>query len=241
MRRIVIVPDQDENTKPALGLGAILLRLALSLAIAVALFFIPAGRLDWWAGWRFLALFFTASLALYAWLRRRDPALVAERQQSGPGVERWDRVVMGFYTMVLLSLPIIAGLDAGRFGWSAPSLWVQILGWLLLAVALAIIGWTMAANTYLSEQVRIQEERGHQVVTGGPYRYVRHPMYVGVILALLGAPLALASLWALIPGVVCALLFVVRTALEDRTLREKLPGYQEYAGRVRYRLVPGVW
>jgi protein-S-isoprenylcysteine O-methyltransferase Ste14 len=216
-------------------------RLALGLAIAVALFFVPAGRLDWWAGWRFLALFFAASLGLYAWLRRRDPGLVAERQQAGPGVERWDRVLMGLYTILLLTLPIVAGLDAARFGWSAPSLGVQILGWLLLVAGLAIVAWTMAANTYLSERVRIQEDRGHRVVTGGPYRYVRHPMYVGVILALLGAPLALASLWALIPGAACALLFVVRTALEDRTLREKLPGYRAYAGRVRYRLLPGVW
>jgi protein-S-isoprenylcysteine O-methyltransferase Ste14 len=237
----VIVAKKNETATPGLAPGALILRLMFSLAIAVALFFVPAGRLDWWAGWRFLALFFAASLALYAWLRRRDPDLVAERQQSGPGVERWDRVIMGLYTPLLLTLPVVAGLDAGRFGWSAPSLPVQLLGWLLLAVALAIVTWTMAANTYLSERVRIQEERGHHVVTGGPYRYVRHPMYVGVILALLGAPLALASLWALIPAAACAVLFVVRTALEDQTLQERLPGYQEYAGRVRYRLFPSVW
>lgn len=232
---------EKQPTTPGLDPGALILRLVISLAIVVALFFIPAGRLDWWAGWGFLALFFAASLGLYAWLRKRDPALVAERQQSGPGVERWDRFIMGLYTLLLLTLPIVAGLDAGRFGWSAPSPWVQLLGWLLLALALAIVAWTMAANTYLSERVRIQEERGHQVVSGGPYRYVRHPMYVGVILALLGAPLALGSLWALIPAGACAVLFVVRTALEDRTLQEKLPGYREYAGRVRYRLFPGLW
>ncbi len=221
--------------------GQLVLRLVVGWGTIGALLFIPAGRLDWLEAWLFLAFFFGFMLILYAWMRRRDPELVAERQHSGPNVERWDQIIMGIYTVVLITVPIVASLDAVRFGWSSPPLHLRLLGWLGLVVSLSLVWWTMAANTYLSEQVRIQEERGHQVVTAGPYRYVRHPMYVGVILAFLSLPLALGSLWALVPGATCAALFVIRTALEDRTLLQKLPGYREYAERVRYRLIPGVW
>ena len=231
----------EEAGIKGLSLGQLVLRLVAGFGAIIALLFIPAGRLDWLEAWLFLVAFFGFMLILYAWMRRHDPELVAERQRSGPNVERWDQVIMGIYTIVLIMVPIVAGLDAVRFGWSSPPLLLQLLGWLGLIASLSLVWWTMAANTYLSEQVRIQEERGHQVVTTGPYRYVRHPMYVGVILAFLGLPLALGSLWALVPAGTCATLFVIRTALEDRTLLEKLPGYREYAERVRYRLLPGVW
>jgi protein-S-isoprenylcysteine O-methyltransferase Ste14 len=232
---------EDRTDVEGLSTASLLARLLLSAGLAVALLFIPAGRLDWLQGWLLLVFFFGAVLALYLWLRRTDPALAAERQQAGENVEPWDRAIMAVYTLLLLVLVVVAGLDSGRFGWSAVPLWLQLLGWLGLTVAMATVWWAMASNTYLSELVRIQEDRGHQVVTAGPYHYVRHPMYVGVILAVASVPLVLASLWALLPAGLIAALFVIRTGLEDRTLQEKLPGYQDYTAQVRYRLIPGVW
>jgi protein-S-isoprenylcysteine O-methyltransferase Ste14 len=106
---------------------------------------------------------------------------------------------------------------------------------------MALIWWVMATNTYLSEVVRIQEERGHRVIKDGPYQFIRHPMYFGVILAVLCVPLALGSWWSLIPAALIVILFIIRTALEDRTLQAELPEYKDYADVVRYRLFPGVW
>jgi protein-S-isoprenylcysteine O-methyltransferase Ste14 len=132
-------------------------------------------------------------------------------------------------------------LDAGRFGWTQVPLSVHVAGWAGLAVAFLFASWAMLSNTYASRTVRIQSDRGHQVVTAGPYRYVRHPMYVGVILSVMSIPLILRSWWAIIPAVLIVILFFIRTGLEDRTLKKKLTGYKEYAERVRYRILPGVW
>ncbi len=164
-----------------------------------------------------------------------------ERRRAGPNVKGWDKIIMGVYTALLLGLLVVAALDAGRFRWSATPPLLRALGWLGLAIAVAIIFWAMASNTFLSQSVRIQAERGHRTITTGPYQYVRHPMYVGVILCVVGVPCVLGSGWAMLPGLLAAGLFVVRTALEDRTLLQELPGYREYAQRARYRLFPWVW
>ena len=136
---------------------------------------------------------------------------------------------------------VIAGLDGGRFGWSSMPLPLAIAGLVTLVLAYAVIAWAMAANTFFSTTVRVQEDRGQRVVSSGPYRLVRHPGYVGMILMYVGTPVMLGSWWALIPGGLNGVAFIVRTALEDRTLQEELDGYKEYAGRVPYRLLPGVW
>jgi protein-S-isoprenylcysteine O-methyltransferase Ste14 len=136
---------------------------------------------------------------------------------------------------------IVAGLDL-RYGWLSgitPS--AQIAALLIVIAGYALVVWATGTNAFFSQVVRIQTERGHTVISSGPYRYVRHPAYVGMILLVLGAPIMLGSWWALLPGGLSALLVVLRTALEDRTLQADLAGYREYAGRVRYRLLPGVW
>jgi len=136
---------------------------------------------------------------------------------------------------------LIAGLDT-RFGWTGRvALALQIVAIAIFMLGGALFSWAMVSNAYFSTVVRIQEDRGHTVCTTGPYRFVRHPGYVGAILQSLAVPLMLGSLWALVPGGLAALLIVARTALEDRTLWEELDGYKEYARRVRYRLLPGVW
>jgi protein-S-isoprenylcysteine O-methyltransferase Ste14 len=140
-----------------------------------------------------------------------------------------------------LVIMLVAGLNF-RFGWPpAVALWVQLLALAVLVLGFASGTWAMFANRFFSGIVRIQADRGHSVVSAGPYCYVRHPGYVSAIIGNLSMPLALGSVWALIPAVITVVLIVVRTALEDRTLRAELPGYAEYAQRVRYRLLPGVW
>lgn len=215
--------------------------LVLIAVVLAALLFVPAGTLDWTAAWIFL-IGYSAFLILYGvWALRNDPSQLRERSKAGANTKTWDKIIMLFYSLLLVTLFPICALDAGRFHWSPVPVVVEGLGWIGLVFAGGIIFWVMKTNTFASRAARIQENRGQTVVTGGPYRYVRHPMYLGIILLFAGIPLALGSLWGLIPGGLIVLLFVIRTALEDRMLRRELTGYIEYAAKVRSRLLPGVW
>jgi protein-S-isoprenylcysteine O-methyltransferase Ste14 len=148
---------------------------------------------------------------------------------------------MSIIGIIVLAVYIVAGLDV-RFGWTTGfSTELQIAGVIVTIVGYAVVVWATASNAFFSLIVRIQEERGHSVATGGPYRFVRHPAYVGSILAYLATPIMLGSWWAILLGGLSALLLIVRTTLEDKTLEVELDGYKEYAARVRYRLLPGVW
>jgi len=218
-----------------------IVRGAVTILVFFAILFIPAGRLDWWEGWTFFLVFLIATSTLVIWMRQKDPELISERSQPGENVEQWDRIIMSIYTILLIIMLIVAGIDSGRLDLSSPPLFLRIAGWCGLIISMLTVAWAMSSNTFLSEMVRIQDDRGHVVVTQGPYRYIRHPMYVGVILAIISTPLVLGSFWALIPAGLIVIVFVVRTCLEDRTLQEKLPGYTEYAAQVRYRLIPGIW
>ncbi len=214
--------------------------LALLLVLA-GLLFLPAGRLDWLQGWLFVAAYGIFLLVYSTWTVRNDPGQMAERSKAGPNVKTWDRILLGIYSVLLLGMLVLAGLDAGRFQWAPATLALQLLGWIGSVFAASLIWWTASVNTFLARYVRVQEDRGQQVVTGGPYRFVRHPMYAGIIVFMLSIPLVLGSLWALLPAVLICIIFIIRTALEDRTLQAELPGYDEYALRTRYRLLPGVW
>ena len=233
--------SQEANHSPGRSKSKRLLRAFAIMGFFIAALFLPAGRLDWWAGWAFLIAFFDSTIILTLWMRRRDPALMDERSQTGENVKAWDKAIMGIYTVLLFGMLAAAGLDAGRFGLPDMPVGLRVLGWLGLLAAFGLVWWVMASNPFLSRMVRIQDERGQVVVTSGPYNYVRHPMYVGTITAMICIPLVLGSYWALIPAVMIDILFVVRTAMEDRTLMEELPGYREYAARVRCRLLPGIW
>jgi protein-S-isoprenylcysteine O-methyltransferase Ste14 len=229
------------SERPVPTIGRVVSRLLLVLGILAALLFLPAGRCDWPQAWA-LILSFGAFLLLYAlWGMVKDPAQLQERSRAAENVKRWDKVILAIYTALLPTVFLVAGFDAGRFRWSEVPLAVQALAWVGLALAAALILWTATANTYLSRQARIQEDRGQQVVSSGPYRRIRHPMYLGILILFLCIGPALGSWTALIPGLVIDLLFVVRTAKEDKMLREELAGYQAYARRVRYRLIPGIW
>jgi protein-S-isoprenylcysteine O-methyltransferase Ste14 len=214
-----------------------IVQAAFGMAGYGLILFLAAGRLDWIWGWALLGVL-TAFLAAHVLiLVPIDP-----EGMRGPGVKAWDKWVSALAAGVLpVASWVVAGLDT-RFGWTGPMpLAYHVGGLLFMLLGFALFLWAMASNAFFSEGVRIQEERGHAVATGGPYRYVRHPGYVGAMLAQLATPFLLGSPWAFVPGVGSVALYAVRTHLEDRTLMEELPGYREYAGRTRYRLLPGVW
>jgi protein-S-isoprenylcysteine O-methyltransferase Ste14 len=212
----------------------------LILLQAVALF-ASAWRWDWWNAWAYLGLYL-AFLAFNAFiLLGKHKELVEERSQVGKGAKGWDKVIGGISAFGGLLILILAGLDE-RFGWGGSlPFWVQLAGFVLLGLSYPLFTWAMVSNKFFSTIVRIQTERGHTVQTGGPYRFVRHPGYASLLFTYIAIPIALGSLWACIPMGLLVINLLLRTALEDRTLQNELEGYQEYAGRVKYRLIPGIW
>ncbi|MFZ2615451.1 MAG: isoprenylcysteine carboxylmethyltransferase family protein [Anaerolineae bacterium] len=210
------------------------------LVMGVALFW-PAGRLDWWPGWAALAVMAAWIAATAITLIRLNPGLLAERLGPRKGAKPWDTVIMSLLGLIQLARYIIAGLDQ-RYDWTGglPAA-AQLAALALCVLGYALVVWATASNAFFSQIVRIQSERGHTVVRGGPYRYVRHPAYIGAILFELAVPVLLASWPALIISGLSVLLLILRTALEDRTLQVELIGYAGYARQVRYRLLPGVW
>lgn len=218
----------------------ILINIVFLFTLGLSLF-LAAGRIEWRLGWIFLGVITAGQIATTVLLLARSPTLLGERAWMQKGSKLWDKVIVSLGEAGWIGTGIVAGLDA-RFGWS-PRLGVelQVAGLVLIVLGFGIFLWAMASNRFFSSFVRIQADRGHIVETGGPYRYVRHPGYVGALLTYLASPLALASLWTFIPSALMLVLFVFRTALEDRTLQAELRGYAEYARRVRYRLLPGVW
>jgi protein-S-isoprenylcysteine O-methyltransferase Ste14 len=236
--------DLEPSAAPGTSIRAVarvVLSLVCVLGVLAALLFVPAGRLDWVEAWAFI-ISYGLFLTLYAlWGLLKDPGQLKERGQVAENVKSWDKAIMAAYTVFLLMTFVVSGLDAGRLHWSSVPLTARVIAWVGLAVGGSLIFWALATNTYLSRVARIQQDRGQVVVSSGPYRYVRHPMYLGIIILFICVPLALGSLWALIPGSVIGLLYIARTIKEDRMLREELPGYADYAQRVRYRIVPGFW
>jgi len=215
---------------------------AVFAGIMAASLFISSGRLDWAMAWAYLGVYVAGQLVATAGVMRSSPGLMAERGRVQEGTKRWDRPLVGL--VVLLgpaAMWIVAGMDM-RFRWSPPvPLALQVAALFVAVLGSLLVAWAMRSNAFFSGTARIQEERGHVVVTGGPYRYVRHPGYAGGILFDLATPLILGSVWAFIPSALTIAVLVVRTALEDRMLMKELEGYQQYAGRVRHRLLPGLW
>jgi protein-S-isoprenylcysteine O-methyltransferase Ste14 len=230
--------------KPQTGLSTtarVVLSSAASFGLLAAVLFGCAGRLDWVLGWLYLALA-TANIAVtYFYLYRCNPELIRYRMQVGKGTKTWDKVWAVAFAPVFLAVYAVAALDAGRYAWSAVPLWLWPVGAALFLAGNALLSWSMGVNPFFEKTVRIQSERGHRVIDTGPYRLVRHPGYLGFAGWIVSAPLLLGSWWAFAPAALSLAGLVVRTALEDRTLRRELTGYVDYAGRVRFRLIPGVW
>jgi len=207
----------------------------------IALFFGSGGTFNWPEAWLFLILYAVAVTIVVVWMKKNAPELLKERMSRRKDAKTWDKIILVIYTALVMAMFVITSFDAVRYQWSHVPLMVKVLGFLGFIPSFLLVFWTMTQNRYLSEVVRIQEDRGHEVCTTGPYEYVRHPMYVGVIIFILCLPLALGSFIALFFSVAIVILFIIRTALEDQTLQKELPGYKEYAEQVRYRLIPGLW
>jgi protein-S-isoprenylcysteine O-methyltransferase Ste14 len=214
----------------------------LFVVFAIMLF-VPAGTIAWPAGWIFLVLFFGFVAAVSAWLLRHDPALLAERMSGTirSGQKGWDRVLIAVVTVLFACWMILMPLDAVRFRWSQMPIAFQIAGAFLLLVSFVVFFQTFRENPYLSPVVRDQAERGQTVISSGPYRYVRHPMYAGFVLYAIGTPLLLGSVYGIPGALVLIAMVAIRAMLEEKTLQEELPGYGAYMQRVRYRLIPFIW
>jgi protein-S-isoprenylcysteine O-methyltransferase Ste14 len=217
------------------------IRETMGVVMVALILFLSAGRWDWVMGWALVGITALWVIATGLVVIPRYPELLAERLGPRKGGKTWDTTIMGIVGLGTIARYIVAGLDV-RYGWTTGvPVALQVIGLVIAALGYALVVWATASNAFFSQIVRIQQERGHTVATGGPYRYVRHPSYVGTILFELATPIMLGSWWALIPGGLDAILFAVRTALEDKTLQRELDGYKEYAERVEYRLLPGVW
>jgi protein-S-isoprenylcysteine O-methyltransferase Ste14 len=233
--------EQPGSSPAKISMISLLPYLLAVILILAAILFVSAGRLDWLQAWAFV-LAFGGFLTFYGlWGVRNDQGQLNARSHMGQNTKGWDKVILTTYTFLLIGMLVLAGLDAGRFRWAPAPLALQILGWLGTVFAGIMIWWTVSVNTFLSRTVRIQNDRGQHVIDNGSYSRLRHPMYLGIIILMVSIPLLLGSFWALIPGALIGILFIVRTALEDRTLKQELPGYVDYAQKVRWRLFPGIW
>jgi protein-S-isoprenylcysteine O-methyltransferase Ste14 len=216
--------------------------LAVTLLSMGAVMFLSAGTFRWLLGWLFLAVFLLVTLVAMAWLLRVNPEIFAARSRlTGRGTKGWDRVVLAVLLPSYVMTLIVAALDDGRFHWAPAPTSAVLAGYVLLLAGVFGTGWAQAVNRHFEPSVRIQSDRDHHVITTGPYAYVRHPGYIFGAILTFGVALALGSWWALLPASLVTAVLVIRTCLEDATLRRELPGYAEFAARVRYRWIPGVW
>lgn len=240
--------NQESSQTPEMGktqviTTAVVRFIFLGLLMLAALF-LSAGRLDWWEGWTYIAVSLGSMMASRFYLISKDHGQVVERMEApqAENVKSWDRpfvLLIGFLGPLIAW--IVAGLDV-RYGWSPDlPIEVQIAALVVLILGILLFNWALITNRFFSSHVRIQTDRGHAVVSSGPYRIVRHPGYAGDALAWLAVPFFFSSYWVAIPAVSVLLAYIARIGLEDRTLQKELPGYREYANKVRYRLIPGIW
>jgi protein-S-isoprenylcysteine O-methyltransferase Ste14 len=220
------------------------IRLVVVYLLIPLMLLICGGDFGWWQAWLYSLLILTAGIGGRMWAEQRHPGLLAERQniESIQNAKAWDKVLAPLMAVsIAFPMVFVAGLDH-RYNWSSEfPLWLIVNGFILVSFGYAFATWALAENRFFSSVVRIQTDRGHEVCDSGPYRFVRHPGYAGSILAVFGIVLALSSVWTLIPAAVASIITVIRTVLEDQTLQEELPGYRDYARRVRYRLIPWIY
>ena len=232
-------PNIDQAPSLRLWFALIFIYLLIPLILLVC-----GGDFSWWQAWIYAVLIFVSGIGGRFLAEKRHPGILVERAISEKtlNAKPWDKVLSPLMAISLtFPLVIVAGLDH-RYGWTPLfSTWLNILGLVLIALGYAFAAWALIENRFFSSTVHIQTDRGHSVCDSGPYRIVRHPGYAGNLLALAGIIMALNSMWTLIPAAVALIIAVIRTALEDKTLHEELPGYRDYASRVCYRLFPGIY
>ena len=218
-----------------------LIRHFFGTIIFFAVIFVSAGRIDYPQGLIYVSVGLIMAILNYTVLRI-DSELLKERSKPGEGTKTWDKAILGLSFLVTISMYIIAGLDSGRFHWSPDFHWsLCLLGIILTASGQLLFLIAQKQNRFFSSTVRIQTDREHVVCDTGLYKTVRHPAYLGSIIQAAGFPLLFGSLWSIIPVSVLITLFIIRTALEDRTLRNELKGYPEYSDKTRYKIIPFIW
>ncbi len=210
------------------------------LIVMAAIIFLPAWTLDYWQAWIFLALFFASVLAITLYLMKNDPKLLERRTNAGPGAEHNTRqnVIQSFAALAFIAMFVVSALDH-RFAWSTVPPYVTVLGDILVVLGLYFVFLVFKENTFASGTIEVGDEQ--RVVSTGPYAFVRHPMYIGALVMLLGVPLALGSCWGLIAIVPMTIVLVARLLDEERFLAKNLTGYYEYQGKVKYHLLPLIW
>jgi protein-S-isoprenylcysteine O-methyltransferase Ste14 len=229
---------QNKNTMSA---GQLWFRSIVALLVMIVLIFVSAGTLRYWQGWIVTGFYIAISIfALKGFSDKKD--LLQERIKPGPGVKWWDKIIFRIFVPLTTITMIFSAMDCGRFHFSPklPTI-VYVISFVVMVGSYSFIMWAMRVNNFFSSRVRIQSDRGQYVVSEGPYKFVRHPGYLGVLFWQPSMALMMGSVWGLVPAGLAVLTIVVRTYLEDKMLQKELPGYSEYAQKVRYRLVWGVW
>jgi protein-S-isoprenylcysteine O-methyltransferase Ste14 len=228
-----------QDKKRAAGVRKWWLKTIVFMVVAGVILFLASGEPTWGMAWVYLS---SLVVIVIANAIAMDPDLLEERSQLQEGTKKWDVALASFVGVWgPLSIWLVAGLDI-RFGWSqGMALVLQIVALVFVVLGGLLGAWSMASNQYFSATVRIQADRNHRVVSQGPYQYLRHPGYAGGIISMFMTPIALGSWVALIPGILVACGYIVRTSLEDKVLQEELEGYQDYVKKVCYRLVPRIW
>ena len=231
-------PEKRSESQGRAGLRWLAKSLGGTVFMGALLFWV-AGRVDWLMGWVYLAIFVAVSVAS---VQAVVPELLRERSGRHANVASWDKALLPIYSLLgWLVTPLLAALQLRLQGRLSVASWLQVLGMVVYGLGWALHLWAMAVNRFFAKVVRLQEDRGQEVATQGPYAWVRHPGYTGAALSGLGLSFFLGSTWAMIPAALSVGLIILRTVLEDRLLRQELAGYGEYASAVRYRLIPGIW
>lgn len=213
----------------------------IGTVIAFLIIFISAGRIGYWQGWIYISICFLTTLGSILFMQI-DDELITERSKPGEGSKKWDRLLLAILFLAFIFMSMIAGLDSGRFHWSP----VFHSYWYIIGILLTIFGQILffvaqKQNKFFSSVVRIQTDRGHTICDTGLYSLVRHPAYLSQVISNIGFPLLFGSLWSIIPSFIATALLILRTYLEDITLKNELEGYIEYSNKIRYKFIPGIW
>jgi protein-S-isoprenylcysteine O-methyltransferase Ste14 len=220
---------------------SLVIKQTLGTLLFFAIIFISAGKLFYWQGCVYVIIGLLMSILNYT-VFKLDPGLMEERSKAGEGAKKWDKLILGLTLLATITMYIIGGLDSGRFHWSPDFHWsVYVSGIILTISGQLLFLIAQKQNKFFSSTVRIQTDRGHTVCESGLYKVVRHPAYMGSTIQAMGFPLLFGSLWSIIPVSVLILFLLIRTHLEDKTLKNELKGYNEYSLKTRYRLIPYVW
>jgi len=233
--------DKQRTGLNRLGIRSIGVQ-TFSLVLGIAILFVSAGTLAWLNGWIYVVVVSIYWVISTVVLARVNPEMLNARgsvvKQGTKGFERLWVVIYPTLTFVNL---VVMGFDAVRFQWSSMPFWLAFVGIFMFIAVSPLALWAMAVNKFFEWTARIQDDRQHYVCTSGPYRIMRHPGYTGLIVSILAYPFILGSWWGFVLSGISAIIIVVRTALEDRMLQKELPGYQDYAQKVKYRLIPFIW